>query len=102
MPFGLLTGLGAALSWGTMDIATALSSRLIGSLRVTAGVQLVCTVFLLLTGFVAGTTLPTDPSSLVAASLLGLIGSGAYFAYFTGVRSGPISVVSGMVAAYGG
>jgi len=102
MPFGLLTGLGAALSWGTMDIATALSSRLIGSLRVTAGVQLVCTVFLLLTGFVAGTTLPSDPSALVTATLLGLIGAGAYFSYFTGLRIGPISVVSGMVAAYGG
>lgn len=102
MSFGLLTGLGAALSWGTMDIATALSSRLIGSLRVTAGVQLVCTVFLLLTGFVAGTTLPSDPSTLVTATLLGLIGAGAYFSYFTGLRIGPISVVSGMVAAYGG
>jgi len=102
MPFGLLTGLGAALSWGTMDIATALSSRLIGSLRVTAGVQLVCTVFLLLIGFVAGTTLPSDPSALVTATLLGLIGAGAYFSYFTGLRIGPISVVSGMVAAYGG
>ena len=102
MPFGLLTGLGAALSWGTMDIATALSSRLIGSLRVTAAVQLICTVFLLLTGFVAGTTLPSDPSALFAATLLGLIGSGAYLSYFTGLRIGPISVVSGMVAAYGG
>jgi uncharacterized membrane protein len=102
MPFGLLTGLGAALSWGTMDIATALSSRLIGSLRVTAGVQLVCTAFLLLTGFVVGTTLPSDPSTLVTATLLGLIGAGAYFSYFTGLRIGPISVVSGMVAAYGG
>jgi drug/metabolite transporter (DMT)-like permease len=102
MPFGLLTGLGAALSWGTMDIATALSSRLIGSLRVTAAVQLICTMFLLLAGFVAGTTLPSDPSALVAATLLGLIGAGAYFSYFTGLRIGPISVVSGMVAAYGG
>jgi uncharacterized membrane protein len=102
MPFGLLTGLGAALSWGTMDIATALSSRLIGSLRVTAGVQLVCTVFLVLVAIVAGTTIPSDPSTLATATLLGLIGAGAYFAYFTGLRVGPISVVSGMVAAYGG
>ena len=102
MPFGLLTGLGAALSWGTMDIATALSSRLIGSLRVTAGVQLVCAVFLVLAGIVAGTTIPSDPSTLVMATVLGLIGAGAYFAYFTGLRIGPISVVSGMVAAYGG
>jgi drug/metabolite transporter (DMT)-like permease len=102
MPFGLLTGLGAALSWGTMDIASALSARLIGSLRVTAGVQLICAVFLALLAFVVGTTLPTDPTALGMAALLGLIGAGAYFAYFTGLRIGPISVVSGMVAAYGG
>jgi drug/metabolite transporter (DMT)-like permease len=102
MPFGLLTGLGAALSWGTMDIATALASRRIGSLRVTAGVQLVCSVFLLLAGIVVGTTLPSDPTTLTSATLLGLIGAGAYLAYFNGLRVGPISVVSGMVAAYGG
>jgi drug/metabolite transporter (DMT)-like permease len=102
MPFGLLTGLGAALSWGTMDIASALSARLIGSLRVTAGVQLICAVFLGLLALVAGTVFPTDPTALGMAALLGLIGAGAYFAYFTGLRIGPISVVSGMVAAYGG
>ena len=102
MPFGLLTGLGAALAWGTMDIASALSSRLIGSLRVTAGVQLVCAAFLVLTAIVVGTTIPSDLPTLTAATLLGLIGCGAYFAYFTGLRIGPISVVSGMVAAYGG
>lgn len=102
MPFGLLTGLGAALSWGTMDIATALASRRIGSLRVTAAVQLICTVFLVAAGLVAGTTLPTDVATLGTATLLGLIGAGAYLAYFNGLRIGPISVVSGMVAAYGG
>jgi len=102
MPFGLLTGLGAALSWGTMDIASALSARLIGSLRVTAGVQLICTVFLGLLALVAGTSIPTDLSTIGLSTLLGLIGAGAYYAYFTGLRIGPISVVSGMVAAYGG
>src|SRR6476659_7102129 len=39
MPFGLLTGLTAALFWGTLDVITALGSRVIGSLRVTAGIQ---------------------------------------------------------------
>lgn len=102
MPFGLLTGLGAALSWGTMDIASALSARLIGSLRVTAGVQLICTAFLGLLALVAGTSIPTDLTTLGLSTLLGLIGAGAYYAYFTGLRIGPISVVSGMVAAYGG
>lgn len=102
MPFGLLTGLGAALSWGTMDIASALSARSIGSLPVTAGVQLICAAFLGLLALVLGTTLPSDPSTLGLSTLLGLIGAGAYYAYFTGLRIGPISVVSGMVAAYGG
>jgi drug/metabolite transporter (DMT)-like permease len=102
MPFGLLTGLGAALSWGTMDIASALSSRHIGSLRVTAGVQLICTGFLAIAALIAGTSIEFDLGDLAIASLLGLIGAGAYYAYFTGLRIGPISVVSGVVAAYGG
>jgi drug/metabolite transporter (DMT)-like permease len=39
---------------------------------------------------------------IVGATLVGLAGAGAYLSYFTGLRIGPISVVSGMVAAYGG
>ena len=102
MPFGLLTGLGAALSWGSMDIVSALASRRIGSLAVTAGVIVVSAALLGLIALVSGTALPTDPVALAWAALLGCIGAGAYFAYFNGLRVGPISVVSGMVAAYGG
>jgi drug/metabolite transporter (DMT)-like permease len=102
MPFGLLTGLGAALSWGTMDIASALASRRIGSLPVTAGVQLVSSALLVVATLVAASAVPTDPGVLVVCGVLGLIGAGAYFSYFTGLRIGPISVVSGVVAAYGG
>jgi drug/metabolite transporter (DMT)-like permease len=102
MPFGLLTGLGAALSWGTMDVASALASRRVGSLLVTAGVVVVSAILLLLLTLVSSTPLPTDPPTLATSALLGLIGAGAYFAYFTGLRVGPIAVVSGMVAAYGG
>jgi drug/metabolite transporter, DME family len=102
MPFGLLTGLGAALSWGTMDIASALAGRVVGSLRVTAGVVVVSTILLMLMTLASGTTVPTDRPTLSTATLLGLIAAGAYLAYFTGLRVGPIAVVSGMVAAYGG
>jgi drug/metabolite transporter (DMT)-like permease len=102
MPFGLLTGLGAALSWGTMDIASALASRRIGSLRVTAGVQLVSSALLVVAAIASRIAIPAEPGVLGVCGLLGLIGAGAYFAYFTGLRIGPISVVSGMVAAYGG
>ena len=102
MPFGLLTGLGAALAWGTMDVIIALTSRRIGSLRVTAGMLVVGATMLALAAVLTSTALPTDPTTLAICALLGVIGAGAYLAYFTGLQIGPISVVSGMVAAYGG
>ncbi len=102
MSFGLLTGLGAALAWGTMDIASALASRRIGSLRVVAGSQVLSAVLLIAAILVTGTPLSADPGVNVLAGALGIVGAGAYLAYFTGLRIGPISVVSGMVAAYGG
>ena len=102
MPFGLLTGLGAALAWGSMDIASALGSRRLGSLRVTAGVQLVSAVLLVVAAVATGTGPPSEPLVVLAAGVLGIVGAGAYLAYFTGLRIGPISIVSGMVAAYGG
>ena len=100
--FGFLAGLGAALSWGTMDVASALASRRLGSLKVTAGIQVVSAVLLVALAFGLGTGLPSDPLVLVMAGLLGIVGAGAYLSYFTGLRIGPISLVSGVVAAYGG
>jgi drug/metabolite transporter (DMT)-like permease len=102
MPIGLLTGLGAALSWGTLDIFSALASRRVGSLRVTTGMQLVGASLIWLVALATGVRLPSDPGVLIGGSLVGLAGAGAYLSYFTGLRIGPISVVSGMVAAYGG
>ena len=54
MPLGLLTGLGAALSWGTLDIFSALASRRVGSLRVTTGMQIVGATLILLLALAAG------------------------------------------------
>jgi drug/metabolite transporter (DMT)-like permease len=102
LPFGLVTGLGAALAWGTMDVASALTSRRLGSLRVVAGTQVVSAVLLAVAALATGARIPSDPGVLVAAALLGVAGAGAYLAYFTGLRIGPIAIVSGMVAAYGG
>jgi drug/metabolite transporter (DMT)-like permease len=102
MPIGLLTGLGAALSWGTLDVFSALASRRIGSLRVTTGMQVVGAGLIWILALVRGVPFPSDPVVLVGGSLVGLAGAGAYLAYFTGLRIGPIAVVSGMVAAYGG
>lgn len=102
MPFGLLAGLGAALAWGTMDVGSAVAGRRLGSLAVTAGGQVVSAVILLALLVGNGQSLPTDPRAIVLSAVLGIVGAGAYLAYFTGLRVGPISVVSGMVAAYGG
>ena len=98
--FGFLAGLGAALSWGTMDVATALASRRLGSLKVTAGIQVVGAVLLVALALGQGTSLPSDPVVLAAAGLLGIVGAAAYLSYFTGLRIGPISLVAGVVAAY--
>lgn len=102
MPIGLLSGLGAAVAWGTLDLFSALASRRIGSLRVTTGMQVVGAVLVWLTAIVTGTRLPMDPFVLAGGTLVGLAGAGAYLSYFTGLRIGPIAVVSGMVSAYGG
>ena len=102
MSFGLFTGLGAALAWGTMDVASALASRRVGSLAVTAGGQVVSAVLLIIILAASGSSLPTDPRAILVSAAVGVVGAGAYLAYFTGLRIGPIAVVSGMVAAYGG
>ena len=102
MPIGLLTGLGAALAWGTLDVFSALASRRIGSLKVTTGIQLIGAAFIVALAWVTGTSFPADPAVILGGAFVGLAGAGAYLAYFTGLRIGPIAVVSGMVAAYGG
>src|SRR5438093_13102738 len=102
MPLGLLTGLGAALSCGTLDLFSALASRRIGSLRVTTGMQVAGAVLIAVAALASGIRMPSDPFVLIGGSLVGLAGAGAYLSYFTGLRIGPIAVVSGVVAAYGG
>ena len=102
MPLGLLTGLGAALAWGILDIFSALASRRIGSLKVTTGIQVIGAAFVIVLALVTGTSLPDDIRVIIGCAFVGLAGAGAYLSYFTGLRIGPIAVVSGVVAAYGG
>jgi len=64
--------------------------------------QVVGAVVVGVVALATATGLPADPLAIIGAALVGLAGAGAYLAYFTGLRIGPISVVSGMVAAYGG
>jgi drug/metabolite transporter (DMT)-like permease len=102
MPVGLLFGLGAAVSWGLVDVFAAIAGRRLGSLRVLVGAQLVSVLVL---GFVAlGTRTgpPSDTIILIAAAFAGLAAAGAYLSFFTALRIGPLAVVSPTVAAYGG
>ena len=61
MPFGLLAGFGAAFAWGTLDIITALTSRVIGSLRVTTGLQIVSAVEFTALAVLTGAAIPARP-----------------------------------------
>ena len=101
MPLGLLTGRCRPVV-GHPDLFSALASRRVGSLRVTTGMQVVGALLIWTAALATGTRMPGDPFVLVGGSLVGLAGAGAYLSYFTGLRIGPIAVVSGMVAAYGG
>jgi drug/metabolite transporter (DMT)-like permease len=102
MPIGLLAGLGAAICWGTLALFSALASRRIGSLWVTTGMQLVGAALVWAAALLTGTGFSSDPFVIVGSTLVGLVGAAAYLSYFTGLRIGPIAVVSGMVSAYGG
>ena len=52
---------------------------------------------------IRGTWLPTRPEDVAGRRRVnGLVAAGAYLSFFTGLRIGPLSVVSPVVAAYGG
>lgn len=102
MAIGLLLGLGAAVMWGLTDVSGSVASRRFGSLPVLAGAHLVGFTFIVILGLVRGIAIPTDPSIVVSAVAVGLFGAGAYLAFFTGLRIGPLAVVSPTVAAFGG
>ena len=102
MPPGLLYGLGAALLWGLTDVSATFAGRRIGSLRVLAASQVIGFAVLAVVAIVTGARLPDDPGLVITALVVGVVGAGAYLAFFTALRIGPLSVVSPITAAYGG
>ena len=70
MPLGLLTGLGAALAWGILDIFSALASRRIGSLKVTTGIQVIGAAFVIVLALVTGTSLPDDIRVIIGCAFV--------------------------------
>jgi drug/metabolite transporter (DMT)-like permease len=103
MPTGLILGLLASFGWGALDIAVALSTRTVGTLRVLVGSQLVSLATLLVIGLLQPALLGASPiEGLLAGFPLGLLAAVAYLSYFTALHVGPLSIVSPVVVAYGG
>jgi drug/metabolite transporter (DMT)-like permease len=102
MPLGLGHGLIAALCWGSTDVMASLAGRRLGSLHVVAVAQVTSVLVAILLAASQGVGLPSDPFALVLAAVFGVIAAGAYLAFFTALRIGPLAVVSPVVAAYGG
>jgi len=99
---GVALGITAALAWGLTDTIATFASRRVGSLRATAGTQLTSVAVLALLLVASGTALPTDPRVVLTALACGAVAAVAYLAFFTALRHGPITVVSPVVATYGG
>jgi drug/metabolite transporter (DMT)-like permease len=99
---GLELGLIAALCWGSTDVSAALAGRRLGSLRVTAIVQVTSLVAILVLCLIRGSWFPTRLEDIAIAAVTGVVAAGAYLSFFTALRIGPLSVVSPVVAAYGG
>jgi len=99
---GLALGLVAALCWGSTDVTAALAGRHLGSLRVAAVVQLTSLVAIVALCVIRSSGLPAKPADLTLSLVNGIVASGAYLSFFTALRIGPVSVVSPVVAAYGG
>jgi drug/metabolite transporter (DMT)-like permease len=99
---GVALGLTAALAWGLTDTVATFASRRVGSLRTTAGTVLVSVAALALLFVVRDATPPEDPAVVLTALACGGIAAWAYLAFYTALRHGPITVVSPVVATYGG
>ncbi len=102
MSIGLELGLIAALCWGSTDVSAAIAGRRLGSLRVAAIVQVTSLIAIALLSLTRGSGFPARVDDTVVAIVVGVVAAGAYLSFFTALRIGPLSVVSPVVAAYGG
>jgi drug/metabolite transporter (DMT)-like permease len=103
MPIGLVFGLIASLAWGCTDLSGALASRRVGSVGVLAGTQLTSLVLLIGIAILNAALLPASALPGFGIGLvLGVVAALAYLSFYAALRIGPISVVSPVVAAYGG
>src|SRR5258708_7393906 len=91
MPLGLGHGLIAALCWGSTDVMASFAGRRLGSLHVVALAQVTSVIIAILLAVSQGVGLPSDPGTLLLASVFGAIAAGAYLSFFTALRIGPLA-----------
>ena len=102
MSIGLALGLVAAVCWGSTDVTAAFAGRRLGSLGVAAVLQLTSAIAIVAIALSQGVGMPSKPDDLVISLVNGAVASIAYLSFFTALRIGPVSVISPVVAAYGG
>lgn len=96
----LLYGVGAAIGWGIGDYAGALSSRRIGVLWTSLGMQVIGTAVYALALAATGRFPAISAATVAPAVALAAIGSGALYVFFKALALGPIAVVSPIAASY--
>lgn len=103
MPEGLMVGLFTSLAWGVVEIGAALAGHRVGILRALAATQVIGVAVVL--GIVAldpGRLGPDPAEGILVGLPIGVLAGGAYLAYFTALKLGPLAVVSPIIVAYGG
>ena len=96
----LLLGVGAALGWGVGDYAGALSSRRIGVLWTSLGMQVIGTVLYAVALAAVGQFPVVTSAAVPWAIALAVVGAGALFLFYKALALGPIAVVSPVAASY--
>lgn len=97
---GVALGLVTALCWGIVDVLAAMAARRGGSLPVVLGFQVFASLFLLLLAAATGALGDVDAGDLPFFAALGVLGAGAYVAFYRALSIGPISVVSPIASGY--
>ena len=95
----LLLGVAAAIGWGVADYLAALTTRRLGTLRTSLGMQASSLVLIALAAASIGQLPPLTPATLGYAALMGALGGVMLAALYRALALGPIAIVSPVAAA---
>jgi drug/metabolite transporter (DMT)-like permease len=101
-PSGLISGLVAAMAWGSLDVLVAFAGRRVGGIASAAFVVGASCLILVPAAIAGGASFPTDPRHIALAIGSGAILAVGFVCFYTALRLGPISIVSPIAGLYGG